>query len=79
MKGFDEMLDEFMDQYPQAADEIEALRAKVGGAEMGMDEEAPEEEGKLEIEIKPGMTKPIPKDLQDDEEVAEEDDEESMF
>jgi hypothetical protein len=78
MKGFDEMLDEFMDQYPQAADEIEALRAKVGGAESGMAEEMPEDEGELEIEIKPGMHKPIPKDLMDDEEAVE-DDEESMY
>jgi len=73
------MLDEFMDQYPQAADEIEALRAKVDGAEAGMDKAEPEEGGELEIEIKPGMHKPIPKELMDEEEPAEEDDEESMY
>lgn len=72
------MLDEFMDQYPQAADEIEALRSKVGVADMGMDEEMPEEGAELEIEIKPGAIKPIPKELMDEEEPSE-DDEEEMY
>jgi hypothetical protein len=75
MKNIDAMLDEFMDQYPQAADEIEALRSKVGGADMGMDEEMPEEGAELEIEIAPGAIKPIPKELMDEEEPSEEDDE----
>lgn len=74
MKDFAEMLDEMMDQYPQAADEIAALQAKVGESmageeELGIKEEAAE---------MPGMLKPIPKDLMDDEEEDEEAEEEAM-
>lgn len=73
--NFEEMLDQLLDKYPDAADEVEALRSKMAGDEHGVAEEAEEMEmPEAEMAMK---FKPIPPELMDDEEAAEEDEEES--
>jgi hypothetical protein len=76
MKDIDAMLDELMDMLPNAAEEIEELRSKAHSEEPGM---PAEEEGMMEEEAPamPGF-KPIPPDMQDEEE-TEEEDEEAMY
>jgi hypothetical protein len=78
MKDFEQMLDELLDMHPEAAEEVEALRAKVseGMEDMGEDMMAEGEEMEMAAEG-PAPFKPIPADLMDEEE--EEDEEEAMY
>ena len=80
MMDFQEMLDAMLDQFPKAAGKIEALKAEIG---MGHDEgpAEPESAGEDKAEggepAMPGMFKPMPEDMMDEEPAA--DDEEEMY
>ena len=76
MKNFETMLDELLDMHPEAAKEVEALRAKVS-EDMGEDMMEGEEEDMEMAAEGPAPFKPVPADLMDEEE--EEDEEEAMY
>jgi hypothetical protein len=75
MKDFEMMLDELLDMHPEAAKEVEALRAKVSEGMEDMGEDMMVEGEEMEQGAAP--FKPIPADLMDEEE--EEDEEEAMY
>jgi hypothetical protein len=77
MTDFDAMLDAMLDAMPNAAEEIDALRAKVHNEGPSEPESGAEDEAEGGEPAMPGF-KPIPPDMQDEEE-TEEEDEEAMY
>jgi len=71
------MLDEMLDAFPKAADTIDELRSIVHSEGASEPEAAMEDEAEGEEPAMPGF-KPIPPEMQDEEE-AEEEDEEAMY